>query len=225
MQWTIGKMANRRRELARWRPLLLTFYFILVGSSLSLSFLVLPVRILDVIPSFANPVDLDWRNDDTASKVAGEVVSISSGYHNPWTQRTVLSLTCTPLEMERLYGLVDQLLNFRRYDGVFDAIHIAIPRESLRFNETYPSSGELQQRLAVDSNPRIIVHRLSDMGPITRFIAPILYERHPDTRIVAIDVDSRGMDWQKRGTRFHSARFADPTSPNGADERDLLHLV
>jgi hypothetical protein len=221
----VGKMMNKRGELARWRALFVAFYFILVGSSLSLSFLVLPERILDAIPPVVKPVALGWLPDETAVRVAGEMVSISSGYHNPWRQRTVLSLTCTPLEMERLYGLVDRLLKYRRYDGVFDAIHVAVPRESFRFNETYPTSTELQQRLAIDNNPRVIVHRLLDMGPITRFIAPILYERHPDTRIVVVDIDSQGMDWQQRGMRFHSARFTEPTSRNGPDTRDLLHLV
>jgi hypothetical protein len=138
----------------------------------------------------------------------------STKQHDPTRQRTVLSLTATPAEMDRLHDLVSTLLQYRPYEHLFDAIHLSIPHESSRFPDlTYPSLADLQH---IFTDKRIILHRLDDFGPLTRYVGPLAYERHPDTAIVILDIDSQGMDWQIRGHSYDQ----DP-----APVRDLVQLV
>jgi hypothetical protein len=138
----------------------------------------------------------------------------SAMHHDPTRQRTVLSLTATPAEMDRLHDLVSTLLQYRPYEQLFDAIHLSIPHESSRFPDLpFPSLGDLQ-RMYTDK--RIVLHRLDDFGPLTRYIGPLAYEKHPDTAIVILDIDSQGMDWQIRGLSYDQ---------HPAPVRDLVQLV
>jgi hypothetical protein len=115
--------------------------------------------------------------------------------------------------MDRLRDLVSELLRHRPYN-VFEAIHLSIPHESSRFPDfQYPSLSELKN---IFFDKRIILHRLEDYGPLTRYLGPLAYEKHPDTAIVIIDIDSQGMDWQIRG---HSV------DPNPKPLHDLVQLV
>jgi hypothetical protein len=138
----------------------------------------------------------------------------TSAEHDPTRYRTVLSLTATPAEMDRLHDLVSTLLEYAPYEQLFDAIHLSIPHESSRFPDLpYPSLTDLQRTY---TDKRIVLHRLGDFGPMTRYIGPLAYEKHPDTAIVIIDIDSQGMDWQIRGRSY---------DPNPAPVRDLVQLV
>lgn len=134
--------------------------------------------------------------------------------HDPTRHRTVLSLTATPAEMDRLHDLVSRLLRYRPYEQLFDAIHLSIPHESSRFPDLPYSSLTDLQKMYTDK--RVILHRLADFGPLTRYIGPLAYEKHPDTAIVIIDIDSQGMDWQIRGRSYDQ---------NPAPVRDLVQLV
>jgi hypothetical protein len=127
-------------------------------------------------------------------------------------RRTVLSLTVTPAEMDRLQDLVKELLHHHPY-AIFDAIHLSIPHQSSRFpDQPYPSLETLQTMF---NDSRIVLNRLHDYGPLTRYLGPLAYEQHPDTAIVIIDIDSQGMDWQIRGRSYQRA---EPV-------RDLVQLV
>jgi hypothetical protein len=134
--------------------------------------------------------------------------------HDSTRRRTVLSLTATPAEMDRLHDLISTLLQYSPYEQLFDAIHLSIPHESSRFPDLqYPSLTDLQ-RMYTDK--RIILHRLDDFGPLTRYIGPLAYEKHSDTAIVILDIDSQGMEWQIRGRSYDQH----PTPV-----RDLVQLV
>jgi hypothetical protein len=131
----------------------------------------------------------------------------NSSIHNQEQRRDCLSLTATPKEMVGLKRVVRLLLNYTPYD-MFDAIHLCIPDNNyMRFqakNNTTtsrrrtrttrppppPSTEELQSMFP---DPRIILHRLADYGPMTRYVGPLAFERHPETTITILDVDSTDM--------------------------------
>ena len=73
--------------------------------------------------------------------------------------------------------------------NIFDAIHINVPWTALRFQkEHFPTS--LQILDLFPNDPRIIINRLMDYGPMTRYFGALGYEQHPDTRMIVYDIDS-----------------------------------
>jgi hypothetical protein len=130
--------------------------------------------------------------------------------HDPTSRRNCFSFTSVPDEINALVKHVKNILKYGRYAGVIDCIHLSIPHRSLRFGgEEYPKTDEL---LKLVDDPRIIVHRLFDYGPMTRYIGPLAYEQHPDTSIVIFDMDSNGMIGNKDKdlvTLFHAAHKVD----------------
>lgn len=132
-------------------------------------------------------------------EMLGTIKTLASArLQDPTKRRTVLALTATPVEMDQLRKVVNQLLDFEPY-GIFDAIHLTIPTSSTRFKEAYPSTAALRQTFPSD---RVIIHRMDDRGPLTRYLGPMVYERDPETLIVVIDVDSQGLDYQIRGYSY-----------------------
>jgi hypothetical protein len=112
----------------------------------------------------------------------------NSPHHDPTQQRTCFSFTAVPQELDSLTTFVDNLLaNPLFSELIMDCIHISIPDRPLRGDRTYPSTAQLQLRFA---NPRIILHRLPDYGPMTRYLGPLAYEQHAQTKLVLLDVDS-----------------------------------
>jgi hypothetical protein len=130
--------------------------------------------------------------------------------HDPSTRRNCFSFTSVPDEIDALVKHVKGILQYGRYADVIDCIHLSIPHRSLRFGgEDYPKTDAL---LKLVDDPRIIVHRLFDYGPMTRYIGPLAYEQHPDTSIVIFDMDSNGMIGNKDKdlvTLFHAAQKVD----------------
>jgi hypothetical protein len=130
--------------------------------------------------------------------------------HDPTSRRNCFSFTSVPDEIDALVKHVKNILQYGRYADVIDCIHLSIPHRSLRFGgEDYPKTDAL---LKLVEDPRIIVHRLFDYGPMTRYIGPLSYERHPDTSIVIFDMDSKGMIGNKDKdlvTLFHAAQKVD----------------
>lgn len=121
--------------------------------------------------------------------------STTTGNHTPTDQRVVLSFTVVPTEIDQLVQLVRRLLIQPRY-SIFDAIHLCVPWIPMR-REGDASFGTTESLLqAFPSSPRIILLRLPDLGPMTRYIGPLQYEQHPYTRIVVFDIDALNMDFQ-----------------------------
>jgi hypothetical protein len=81
-------------------------------------------------------------------------------------------------------------------------------------NNEYPTTTEL---LEIYTDPRIIIHRLPDNGPLTRYLGPLAYEQHPDTAIVTFDMDSGGIV----PTTATNTATNNAINPN----RDLIHLL
>ena len=175
-----------------------------------------------------------WHPDSAAGGVRGGVAiaastaAASSGHHHPLTamiqsyappghdptqRRQCFAFTAVPNEIERLLQHVHTILHYDRYAQVIDCIHLSIPHRALRFgSENYPTTAELQRRI---TDPRIILHRLFDYGPMTRYIGPLAYEQHPDTSIVIFDMDSENMMGalpKDLVALFHAARFLDPSA-------------
>jgi len=120
-----------------------------------------------------------------------------------------------PNEISNLQALVKVLLKHSPYLLAFDAIHLNIPTVSTRSAEQYPPTIELQQLF---SDCRVIINRLPDFGPLTRYVGPLAYERNAETSIVVLDTDSQGMDWQVRSWRSNKDQPA-------AQVNDLAELV
>ena len=121
--------------------------------------------------------------------------SSTTGNHIRSEQRVVLSFTVVPSEIPALVHLVQTLLQRESY-LLFDAIHVCIPWMPLRQptnGASFDTTADLLSQLP--SSPRIILHRLPDVGPMTRYIGPLQYEQHPSTRIVIFDIDSDHMDF------------------------------
>lgn len=130
--------------------------------------------------------------------------------HDPTSRRNCFAFTSIPGEIDALVKHVEDILRYDRYAQVVDCIHLSIPHRSLRFGgDDYPKTDEL---LKLVGDPRIIVHRLFDYGPMTRYLGPLAYEQHEDTSIVIFDMDSKGMIGHKDKdlvTLFHAARKVD----------------
>jgi len=100
------------------------------------------------------------------------------------------------LEMPSLMTAVERLLEFERYEQVLDCVHLSIPHRAIRFGgkDRYPTTGELMRKYPkVLKDPRVVLHRLPDFGPLTRYLGPVSWERHPDTSVVLFDIDSKDM--------------------------------
>jgi hypothetical protein len=130
--------------------------------------------------------------------------------HDPTSRRNCFSFTSVPGELDALLKHVKDILQYGRYADVIDCIHLSIPHRSLRFGgDDYPKTKDLLQLV---DDPRIIVHRLFDYGPMTRYIGPLSYEQHGDTSIVIFDMDSKGLIGSKDKdlvALFHAARKVD----------------
>ena len=137
--------------------------------------------------------------------IMGMVRSFPVGNHDPTQRRSCFALTAVPEELGTLQKAVDAILQFTPYK-LFDCIHLSIPDRPMRFQQdenrkknrsdnksithspSYPTTNEL---LSVYSkHPRVIIHRLFDYGPMTRYIGPLVYEQNPDTSLVIFDMDS-----------------------------------
>jgi hypothetical protein len=131
-------------------------------------------------------------------------------HHNPEARRNCFSFTSVPAEIDALLVQVRNVLGYDRFSRVIDCIHLNIPHRSIRFGgEAYPKTEDLMKMV---DDPRIIIHRLFDYGPMTRYIGPLSYERHDDTSIVIFDIDSSDMIGSKPKdlvALFHAARFLD----------------
>jgi len=163
--------------------------------------------------AYSGPVPLLQLDRDLLERI--QSFPSPNGHHNPYRRRNVISLTGTPFEIERLRVLVnEQLLKFGPYTSTFDAIHLSIPDASTRFPQhRYPSTVSLQEMFP---DCRVVIHRLPDFGPLTRYIGPLSYEQNPETNIVVFDIDSQGMDYQIRGRQYK--RAPEPV-------RDIAQLV
>ena len=93
------------------------------------------------------------------------------------------------------------------------------------------------------SIPTVLLHRLNqDLGPLTRYVGPLLYEQDPETAIVIFDVDSQHMDYQLRGQVppirslrasqrkdtprvVHGVPMTMTKTSNNEDRHDIVELV
>jgi hypothetical protein len=145
--------------------------------------------------------------------ITGLVRSYPNGdHHDPTQRRNSITFTTMPNEIPRLQIIVRAILEFMTADpeNTFDAIHLCIPDRPMRSQDTYPSTLDLQ---AMFTDPRIIIHRLFDYGPMTRYLGPLAYEMHPESAIVMFDIDSNDLayDLDEDADKYHT--------------RDIIHLV
>ena len=109
------------------------------------------------------------------------VQSFTKGHHNPQLQRSVLSFTTVPSELTNMMHMIKRIVTDVQYN-IFDAIHINVPWTALRFQkEHFPTS--LQILDLFPNDPRIIINRLMDHGPTTRYFGALGYEQHPDIHV------------------------------------------
>jgi hypothetical protein len=144
--------------------------------------------------------------------IAGLIRSYPNGdHHDPTQRRNSVTFTTMPDEIPRLRIAVTAILEFMTADtkNTFDAMHLCIPDRPMRSHDAYPSTPELQEMF---TDPRIIIHRLPDYGPMTRYLGPLAYEKHPESAIVLFDIDSIDLAY-------------DLDYDNKNETRDLIHLV
>jgi hypothetical protein len=149
--------------------------------------------------------------------IAGLIRSYPNGnHHDPTQRRNSITFTTMPNEIPTLQISVRAILEFMTEDPLqtFDAMHLCIPDRPMRSQDTYPSTLELQKLF---TDPRIIIHRLPDYGPMTRYLGPLAYEQHPDSAIVLFDIDSDDLTYDLE---------QEDGKTNGRDHtRDIIHLV
>ncbi len=135
--------------------------------------------------------------------------STTTGIHHPDQQRTVLSLTTVLDELYDLAGMVDTIITNHSYHSMFDAIHINIPWLPLR-SSPFPHTQTLIDMFPDD--PRVIIHRLADYGPMTRYFGALAYEQHPETIIITFDVDTDQFDIAPLRRLIQASREMDPNA-------------
>jgi hypothetical protein len=149
--------------------------------------------------------------------MGGLVRSHPNGHHHDPTQRrNSITFTTMPHEIPILQITVNSILEFMTLDpeNTFDAIHLCVPDRPMRSTDNYPSTPQLQE---IFTDPRIIIHRLPDYGPMTRYLGPLAYEKHPESAIILFDVDSNDLtydldtDYDETGSLNHT--------------RDIIHLI
>jgi hypothetical protein len=152
------------------------------------------------------------------------VQSFTKGHHDPTQQRTVLSFTTVPSELPNMVIMIQRIVSDAHYN-VFDAIHINIPWTSLRFqDETFPPSLELLDKFPTD--PRIIVNRLMDYGPMTRYFGALGFEQHPETRMIVYDIDSDHVNMAQLQLLLRGVNELDPQAiwcNFGEDFKNIHH--
>jgi hypothetical protein len=98
------------------------------------------------------------------NRIAGLIRSYPNGEnHDPTQRRNTLTFTAMPAEIPRLQVMIRAILKSMDVnpENLFDAIHLSI----LRSKDAYPSTLKLH---TIFTDPRIIIHRLPDYGPMTR---------------------------------------------------------
>jgi hypothetical protein len=140
----------------------------------------------------------------------------NSNHHDPTQRRNSITFTTMPDEIPTLQISVRAILDFMTEDPLqtFDAVHLCVPDRPMRSQDTYPSTSELQKLF---TDPRIIIHRLADYGPMTRYLGPLAYEQHPESAIVLFDIDSNDLtyDLEKEDGKTNGRNHT----------RDIIHLV
>ncbi len=130
-------------------------------------------------------------------------------HHHADQKRIVLSFTTVPHELSKLVDMVQTMLSDPGYN-VFDAIHINIPWTAMRFpKQHYPHTQDVLNQFHND--PRIIVNRLMDHGPMTRYFGALGYEQHPETMIIVYDIDT---DQGQLYTLLNLIRASNELDPN-----------
>jgi hypothetical protein len=140
----------------------------------------------------------------------------NSDHHDPTQRRHSITFTTMPDEIPTLQISVRAILDFMTADpeNTFDAMHLCIPERPMRSQDTYPSTLELQK---IFTDPRIIIHRLADYGPMTRYLGPLAYEQHPESAIVLFDIDSNDLTYDLN---------TEDGKTNGRNHtRDIIHLI
>jgi hypothetical protein len=138
-------------------------------------------------------------------------------HHDPSQRRNSITFTTMPDEIPRLQITVKAILEFMTADpkNTFDAMHLCVPDRPMRSEDAYPSTPELQ---AIFTDPRIIIHRLPDYGPMTRYLGPLAYEKHPESAIILFDIDSDDLTYDL-GTDY------DLNTDDFNHTRDIIHLI
>jgi hypothetical protein len=140
----------------------------------------------------------------------------NGNHHDPTQRRNSITFTTMPDEIPRLQITVNAILDFMTQDpeNTFDAMHLCVPDRPMRSEDTYPSTLELQ---AIFTDPRIILHRLADYGPMTRYLGPLAYEKHPESAIILFDIDSNDLTFDL---------LTEDGKSNGKNHtRDIIHLI
>jgi hypothetical protein len=141
----------------------------------------------------------------------------NSDHHDPTQRRNAISFTTMPDEIPTLQISLNAILEFMTLDpeNTFDAVHLCVPDRPMRSKVAYPSTPELQ---AIFTDPRIIIHRLPDYGPMTRYLGPLAYEKHPESAIILFDVDSNDLTYDLDFDFDENGSFMN-------HNRDIIHLV
>lgn len=146
--------------------------------------------------------------------LSGLIRSYTTGDHDPIQSRNTITFTTVPSEIPLLTLVVRQVLQYMDQDTAqtFHAIHLCIPDRPMRFQDTFSSTEQLRANF---TDPRIIIHRLPDYGPMTRYLGPLSYEQNEDTTVTLFDMDSVDLTYD---LTWGNANESNVT-------RDIVHLV
>jgi hypothetical protein len=142
------------------------------------------------IPRIHKLQHITQRDGANFTLLAGSIRSFSQGVHNVHQQpRTCLCLLATPPGMSTLRETMQLVFTQSdNDDGLyhyepFDCIHLTLTDQAIRFSpdQVYDTAGDFLPFLMED--PRLIVHRLFDHGPLTEYMGPASLEQHPDTSL------------------------------------------
>jgi hypothetical protein len=122
----------------------------------------------------------------------------------------VLSFTTVPEDLYNLATMVEDMVYNQSYH-IFDAIHINIPWIPIRYpGYAFPHAQGLSDMFPDD--PRVIIHRLADYGPMTRYVGALAFEQHPDTIIITFDVDTDQYDIDPLRRLIQASHGIDPNA-------------
>jgi len=150
----------------------------------------------------------------------GITTSTRGTQHDPQKRRTVFSFTTMPQEISKLAEIIRTIVSYKRYEGLFDAIHVNVPWICGRKREDlYPTTSKLEE-IFLTLDDRVLLHRLMDYGPLTRYVGAVLYEEHPETQIITFDIDSIYIDYLMNETQLATEFY-----PNGFEIAQIPRLI
>lgn len=95
--------------------------------------------------------------------------------------RIVVSLTTSPDRIDKIKPVLDSIMN---QNIVPNKIYLNLPHIFKRTGKQFDKIPEF-----ITSNPLIFINKCEDIGPATKIIPTLVYEKDPETIIISIDDD------------------------------------